>query len=82
MPATIKADRLTISGSQLGLQTFMPRLIDAVVEWDLSRPRPPSTGQPADRRHQRIVAVTPMSIVLTRSRNSKRAAYSDRRNTK
>jgi WD40 repeat protein len=38
LTATVKSDRLTISGSQPGLQAMMPRLIDALVEWDLSRP--------------------------------------------
>jgi hypothetical protein len=36
--AISKPDRLTISGSQPGLQLALPRLIDAIVEWDLSRP--------------------------------------------
>jgi WD40 repeat protein len=39
LTATAKADRLTLSGSHPGLPTFLPHLIDAAVEWDLSRPR-------------------------------------------
>jgi hypothetical protein len=35
---TAKAERLTISGGQSGLQTTIPRLIDALVERDLSHP--------------------------------------------
>jgi hypothetical protein len=36
--ATVTRDRLTISGSQPGLHLALPRLIDTMVEWDLSRP--------------------------------------------